>query len=236
MTFPPSRGPFWLEKSPVAFPPTELALKEPNGLLAIGGDLSVEWLLHAYQNGIFPWFNEDEPILWWTPDPRSVLITQNFHCPKSLKKTLRKVPYAITFDHAFKEVIRRCAEVERPDQDGTWITTEIEKAYAQLHESGYAHSVEAWDANDNLVGGLYGVAIGKVFFGESMFALKPDASKIAFATLVEKLQQWQFQLIDTQVETEHLNRFGAELVSRETFESLLKEAVNQPFTPQKWEI
>ena len=231
-----STGPFWLEPTPVTFPPTSLALEDPNGLLAIGGGLTVEWLLHAYQKGIFPWFNPGEPTLWWTPNPRSVLFPHNFKIARSLKQKIKKQPYIITLDHNFKSVLEHCATVPRPDQEGTWITEEIKHAYGQLHESGYAHSVEAWDAEGNLVGGLYGVAIGKVFYGESMFALKPDASKIAFTALVMQLIQWEFALIDTQVETDHLNRFGAINIPRSEFEQILQQATQVPAPLKKWQF
>ncbi len=232
----PETAPFWLEPSPVTFPPTTLALDEPNGLLAIGGALTPEWLLHAYQKGIFPWFSPDEPILWWTPNPRSLLLPENFKLARSLKQTIKKNRYTITLDTHFKEVIEHCSQVPRPDQEGTWITEEMQTAYTQLHEAGYAHSAEAWDEAGNLVGGLYGVAIGKAFFGESMFTLKPDASKVAFTALVMQLQTWQFELIDAQVETDHLNRFGAENFTRTQFETRLNQAVNRPYTPQKWQF
>ncbi len=231
-----TQGPFWLEPYPVTFPPTELALEDPNGLLAIGGGLTVEWLLHAYQKGIFPWFSPGEPILWWSPNPRSVLLPEQFKIARSLKQKIKKQPYSITLDKDFKSVLQQCANIPRPGQDGTWITDEIKQAYHQLHQSGYAHSVEAWDQAGNLVGGLYGVALGKVFYGESMFALKPDASKIAFTALVMQLQDWEFQLIDTQVETDHLNRFGAKNMLRAEFEQMLKKATAQPDPPKKWQF
>jgi len=231
------QAPFWLDTHPVTFPPTELALTEPNGLLAIGGGLSVEWLVHAYQKGIFPWFNANEPILWWTPNPRSVLFPKEFKIARSLKQKIKQAPYNITLDKSFKSVLQHCAQVPRPNQEGTWITPSITQAYLQLHQAGYAHSVEAWDSEGKLVGGLYGVALGKIFYGESMFTLKPNASKIAFTALMMQLKEWEFQLIDTQVETEHLNRFGARLIPRTEFEQILQQTITKEgWRPQKWQF
>lgn len=215
-------GPFWLDPTPVAFPPTHLALKEPNGLLAVGGDLTPDWLRHAYSKGIFPWFSEDEPILWWTPSPRSVLFLNRINIRKSLRKVLKKTALKVTFDTQFDEVIEACAYAPRPGQDGTWITEEMLEAYRNLHQLGIAHSVEVWQGT-TLVGGLYGVSIGRVFFGESMFSNVSNASKIGFTALCAHLSYWGFRMIDTQMETDHLNAFGAELINRDTFEHILKE-------------
>ena len=188
-------APYWLNPyDPTDFPDVSLALREPDGLLAVGGDLRIERLLAAYQRGIFPWYSGDQPILWWSPDPRSVLFPDKLHISRSLRKTLRKQLFTITFDTAFEEVIHACSE-PRADGLGTWITDEMQQAYLRLHQSGYAHSVECW-LNGKLVGGLYGVAMGKVFFGESMFSRVTDASKIAFVFLVRQLQRWQFEMID----------------------------------------
>lgn len=192
------------------------------GLLAVGGDLRPARLLDAYRRGIFPWYGEGLPILWHSPDPRFVLEPDQLRVNRSLRKALRRRRFRVTLDEAFGEVIRRCAEVPRPDQDGTWITEDMIAAYEQLHGLGHAHSVEAWLA-DELVGGLYGVAVGGVFCGESMFALAPDASKVAFAWLVRQLERWGFGLIDCQVYTEHLARFGAVDWPRERFLAELAE-------------
>ncbi|HET9554425.1 MAG TPA: leucyl/phenylalanyl-tRNA--protein transferase [Anaeromyxobacteraceae bacterium] len=198
----------------VAFPDPRLA--EPDGLLAVGGDLSPERLLTAYALGIFPWFNEGSPILWWSPDPRLVLYPARLHVPRSLARTLRRATYRVTTDTAFERVIRRCAEAGRPGQDGTWITGAMARAYVRLHEQGFAHSFEAWEG-EALVGGLYGVSLGAAFFGESMFADRPDASKAAFVRAVEALAGWGVRFVDCQVRTDHLVRFGAEEISRERF-------------------
>lgn len=181
---------------------------DPRGLVAVGGDLRPQRMLDAYRRGIFPWYGEGLPILWHSPDPRFVLEPAALRINRSLRKAIRRAPYRLTFDLAFDRVIRRCAAVTRPDQDGTWITNDMIVAYEQLHQLGHAHSVEAWRA-DELVGGVYGVAIGAVFCGESMFAEAPDASKIAFVHLVHQLQRWGFELIDCQVHTDHLEHFGA---------------------------
>lgn len=184
------------------------ALADDEGLLAVGGDLSPERLVLAYQNGIFPWYSEGRPILWWCPRPRLVLLPEELRVNRSLRKVMRRAPYRITLDTAFEAVLEACAQTPRPEQGGTWITTDMRSAYVELHRLGIAHSVEAWQG-DTLVGGLYGLALGTAFFGESMFARAPDASKVAFATLVQQLRAWSFQLVDCQVVTEHLVRFGA---------------------------
>lgn len=231
--------PFWLDPTPVTFPPTELALKEPIGLLAMGGALTQEWLLLAYSKGIFPWFNPGEPILWWTPDPRSVLFLDDLKIRRSLRKTLKKLDsnpnFKVTLDQAFADVIEQCALMERKDQDGTWITQEMGQAYLQLHQSGHAHSVEVW-LDGELIGGLYGVAIGKMFYGESMFSKVSDASKIALVALCMQLKAWGFKLLDTQVETAHLKSMGANHISRKLFESLIAQQTQQSFPPRKWEM
>lgn len=231
----PIHQPFWLDSKPVVFPPTHLAMTEPDGLLAVGGDLTPEWLLNAYHKGIFPWFNEEDPILWWSPNPRSVLFTNALKVRRSLIKTIRKQQFTITFDRQFETVMRHCAIIERHDQDGTWISEEMLAAYSQLYKSGHAHSVEVWQDNQ-LVGGLYGVAIGKVFFGESMFSKVADASKIALVALCQQLKVWNFRIIDTQVETPHLRSLGATLISREHFESILKEETHKDFPPKHWTL
>jgi len=214
---PGQAAPFWLDPhDPEApFPPVELALRDPDGLLAVGGDLSPRRLLNAYRHGIFPWYSEGQPILWWSPDPRLVLFPDRLRVSRSLRKILRKEMFRITLDQAFPEVIRACAAPRAGDQ-GTWITPAMQAAYVRLHELGHAHSVEAW-LEGKLVGGLYGVAIGRMFFGESMFSRVSAASKVAFVHLVRRLAAWGFGPIDCQVHTDHLARFGAEPVSRARF-------------------
>lgn len=216
-------APFFLDpnRADSPFPPVELALPEPNGLLAIGGNLEPERLLRAYQEGIFPWYSEGQAILWWSPDPRSVLFPERLRVHRSLRKTLRKELFKVTSDRAFDQVVAYCARTRRPGQDGTWIVDEMMDAYGRLHALGYAHSVEAW-REGKLVGGLYGVAIGRVFFGESMFSSVSDASKVAFVHFVEALAGWGYRMIDCQMETAHLNRFGAENIPRGEFVSLLR--------------
>jgi leucyl/phenylalanyl-tRNA---protein transferase len=197
------------------FPDPRLA--DGSGLLAVGGDLSPARLLGAYQRGIFPWYSEGQPLLWWSPDPRMVLPVEELHVGRSLRKRIRKAPYRITLDRAFARVIDACGAVPRPGQHGTWITADMRDAYVRLHHLGYAHSVEAWDEEGRLVGGLYGVSVGRAFAGESMFARADDASKIAFVHLVRQLHAWGHPLIDCQMHTHHLARFGAREVPRETF-------------------
>ncbi len=226
-------GPFWLPESPARFPPTHLAAREPSGLLAVGGDLTPEWLLEAYRHGIFPWFNADEPVLWWTPDPRCVLMTDQVKIRRSLRKVMKKSGWRVSFDTQFDRVIRACAETPRPGQEGTWLSERMIHAYTTLHSLGYAHSVEVW-WEDELVGGLYGVSLGKVFFGESMFSWRPDASKIALVRLAQQLQAWGFRMIDCQVPTDHLMSMGATLLPRAEFERILNEDLNQIFPARKW--
>ena len=204
------------------FPPP--AESEEDGLLAIGGDLSLPRLLLAYQQGIFPWYSEGTPILWWSPDPRLVLIPDNLNVSRSLEKEIRRERFTITIDQAFPEVIQGCAEAKRKGQRGTWIVEEMIDAYCDLHHAGFAHSVESW-IDDHLVGGLYGISLGRVFFGESMFHRTQNASKVAFVHLVRLLQTWSFELIDCQVKTEHLTRFGAREIPRSEFLTLLKRGL-----------
>jgi leucyl/phenylalanyl-tRNA--protein transferase len=215
----------WLERH-TPFPSVEQALAEPNGLLAAGGDLSPERLLDAYRHGIFPWFAPGEPILWWSPDPRMVLVPSEFKCSKSLAKTLRNLDYEIRSDTAFEAVMRTCAE-PREEGGGTWIVEEMIAAYGELHRLGYAHSVEVWQ-NRELVGGLYGVALGRMFYGESMFSRRRDGSKIALAHLAQRLNQAGFGLIDCQFHTPHLAALGARPVSRSEFILRLKTLTGQP--------
>nr|WP_276602634.1 leucyl/phenylalanyl-tRNA--protein transferase [Nannocystis pusilla] len=208
---------------------------EPDGLLALGGDLRPERLLLAYAHGIFPWNSEDEPLLWWSPAPRAVLVPGEIAVPRSLAKAIRRRPYRISLDLSFEAVIAACAETPRPGQDRTWITPGIRAAFTDLHRRGLAHSVEAWDG-DRLVGGLYGLALGSVFCGESMFARADDASKIAFVALAEQLKRWEFSLIDCQVETAHLHRFGATPIERAEFMRRLAAAVGQPWRVGVWAL
>lgn len=219
-----------------SFPDVSDALLEPDGLLAIGGDLSTERLLAAYARGIFPWYSDGQPILWWSPNPRAVLFPDELKISRSLKKSIRRQDYTITADTAFEDVIRECA-VPRKDGLGTWITSEMNQAYIHLHQEGYAHSVEVW-RNNRLVGGLYGISIGQVFFGESMFSRESDASKLAFCFLVTQLKNWDYKLIDCQVYSEHLGTLGARIIPREVFILLLaKHCVrNQKIGPWKFDI
>ncbi len=215
------------------FPALEKALAEPDGLLAIGGCLTERRLLNAYRQGIFPWYGRGEPILWWSPNPRTVVFPDKLHVSQSLRKTLRKAVYSVSFDQAFNAVIDACAK-PRASDSGTWISNDIKHAYRQLHQSGIAHSVETWH-NGELVGGLYGLAIGQVFFGESMFHARTDASKVAFAGLVGQLLAWDYQLIDCQVYNPHLASLGAEEIPRSHFKALLDRLVNQPASPLAWQ-
>lgn len=214
----------WLNATdpPDAFPASELAFRDPDGLLAAGGDLSEARLLAAYRRGIFPWYSEQQPILWWTPDPRTVLFPQELHISRSLRRRLKQQVFEFALDRNFDAVMRACAETPRPGQDGSWITQEMQYAYQALHRSGWAHSVEVY-ADRHLVGGIYGIAIGKVFFGESMFSHATDASKAAMVVLVKQLQAWRFALIDCQVENAHLVSLGARNLPRSTFEKILRE-------------
>lgn len=215
----------WLTRESPDFPPLQQALREPNGLLAIGGDLSAARLISAYRHGCFPWYQAGQPLLWWSPDPRTVLFPPDLHVSRSLAKTLRKTPLRVTYDQAFDRVILACAGPRR-DADGTWITTEMRQAYQQLHTQGWAHSVEVWD-DDQLVGGLYGIAMGKLFFGESMFSHVDNASKIGFVTLVRDLAAWGFVMIDCQMQTAHLESLGASSLSRERFAEYLAKYLDQ---------
>lgn len=227
----------WLHPANTLFPSPALALNEPNGLLAAGGDLSPERILAAYQHGIFPWFNPGDPILWWSPSPRAVIYPSQLHISKSLRKVIRSETYRVSFDHSFSEVMRACA-APRADADGTWISQDIIAGYSALHERGFAHSVEVWRQNglhEELVGGLYGMALGRIFFGESMFSRADNASKVGFAYLVQQLLAWDFQLIDCQVANNHLFSLGAVEISREEFQQLLINFVKVPPNyPSNW--
>ncbi|MDY0048461.1 MAG: leucyl/phenylalanyl-tRNA--protein transferase [Thauera propionica] len=221
----------WLEGAP-AFPPGSAALDEPNGLLAAGGALTPEWLIEAYRHGIFPWFNPGEPILWWSPDPRLVLIPDAIRISHSLRKTLRRGRFEVRFDTAFAEVIDACAAPREPGL-GTWITAEMRRAYCRMHELGVAHSVESW-RDGKLVGGLYGMALGSVFFGESMFSRESDASKVALAHLARFLRTRGYVMIDCQMTTAHLQSMGAREMPRSDFCAAL--AIHTPGggLPGKW--
>jgi len=223
----------WLESGD-PFPPVEEALDDPNGLLAAGDELSTPRLLQAYERGIFPWYGEDDPVLWWSPDPRMVLATDAVRVTRSLRKTIRTGRFRITADTAFPSVIAACAE-PRPDQDGTWITAAVFDAYCTLATVGVAHSIEAWDG-DMLAGGLYGVALGRMFFGESMFARRSDASKVALVHLVRQLRRWGFPLIDCQMSTSHLASLGARTVSRDAFLTVVRRCVTEPPVPAPWRL
>ncbi len=215
----------------LSFPHPSLATDD--GLLAVGGDLSPERLVLAYSNGIFPWYSDDRPILWWSPSPRLVLFPDELHVGRSLRKAQRRAPYRLSLDESFEQVIRACAGVPRPGQHGTWITEDMQQAYIELHRRGIAHSVEAWDG-DTLAGGVYGLGLGGVFFGESMFARKPDASKLAFVTLVQQLQRWGFSMIDCQVVTDHLLRFGAREIELPEFLERLEQGLEHPHRRGPW--
>ncbi len=213
------------------FPPPDAA--EPSGLLAVGGDLQSERLLLAYTMGIFPWYEDGLPILWHSPDPRMVLLPAHLRVSRSLRKAMRQPPFEIRLDSDFEAVIRACAQAPRDGQQGTWITDEMIEAYRRLHELGYAHSAEAW-SGDELAGGLYGVSLGGCFFGESMFARRSNASKIAFVRLAEQLARWKFDLIDCQVHTAHLARFGATEWPRSRFLTALQESLATPTRRGRW--
>jgi len=226
----------WLSPHhPELFPDIDHALEDPNGLLAAGGDLSPERLLHAYRRGIFPWFEEDQPILWWSPAPRTVLYPEEFRLSRSLRKAIRNRGYQVSFDRNFDAVIRACAK-PRPGSTGTWITQDMIQAYNRLHILGHAHSVEVTDEDGQLIGGLYGIAIGKVFFGESMFSTATDASKVGYATLVCHLQHWGYRLIDCQMESEHLVSLGAHNISRDTFRKELDTWCPQTPEQSSWAV
>lgn len=216
----------WLQRDSNQFPPLSKALREPNGLLAAGGDLSLERLIAAYRHGCFPWFQDSQPILWWSPDPRTVLLPDDLHVSRSMAKLLRQQAYRATFDQAFAEVIAACA-APRSYANETWISEHIQSAYLDLHQRGIAHSVEVW-RGDELVGGLYGLAMGQLFFGESMFSRADNASKFGFITLVNQLKAWGFVLIDCQMPTEHLQSLGAKSISREQFSAYLSAHLDQP--------
>ena len=213
---------YWIDpqSETLSFPHADKALRDPNGLLAMGGDLRPQRVLSAYHQGIFPWYSDGQPILWWSPDPRCVLYPERLRLGRSLRKAMRTHPYRITTDKAFREVIHACA-APRPGQDGTWITTELLEAFCRLHKMGFAHSFEAWN-KQQLVGGIYGLAIGRIFIGESMFHRAPNASKIALVSLVNHLHQRGFIILDCQISSAHLCALGAEEIPRSAYLALLK--------------
>lgn len=217
------------------FPPAKLA--EKDGLLAIGGDLSPERLLLAYRNGIFPWFSEGDPILWWSPSPRLVIFPAEFKIPKRLARLVRQNKYSVTMDRAFRQLMAACASTDERRDKGTWITADMLEAYCRLHDMGYAHSVECW-LDDELAGGLYGISLGGVFFGESMFSTQPNSSKIALVYLLKKLQDWNFDLVDCQMKTEHLMQFGAREILENEFQKQLARSIALHHQKEnlKWQI
>ena len=231
-----AEGPFWIHPSDTSlvFPDVNLALREPDGLLAVGGDLAPDRLVAGYRKGIFPWYSDDQPILWWSPDPRTVLFPDRFRVSGSLRKTLRKGRFTVTMDQAFEQVILGCAAPRRTGS-GTWITRDMAAAYTALHHRGYAHSVECW-LEGRLAGGMYGVAIGKIFFGESMFSRVTDASKVAFAHLARQLLAWNFALIDCQVHSAHLVSLGAEQIERRAFVGYLETWCAREKAPHPWRL
>ena len=213
----------WLDSGSHWFPDPETALEDPDGLLAIGGDLHPDRILKAYTIGVFPWFSDDQPILWWSPDPRCVLFPNRVHIARSLRRKLNQGLMRVHVDTAFREVIHACGTLR---EEGTWITRDMEQAYIHLHNLGHAHSFEAWTREGRLVGGLYGVAIGRCFFGESMFSLERDASKVVFVHVARQLEHWGYRLMDCQVENPHLLSMGAERIPRRRFLSILRKNVH----------
>jgi leucyl/phenylalanyl-tRNA--protein transferase len=225
--------PVYLLSNKIEFPPAQLASEQ--GLLALGGDLSQERLLLAYRMGIFPWYSDNEPIMWWSPDPRLVLYPSEIKISKTLKKILRKNEFEVTMDLAFRDVIRQCAEVRLKKNKGTWIVKEMMDAFCKLHESGFAHSVESWYQGE-LAGGIYGVSLGKCFFGESMFTRISNASNVALVKLVEYLDTLSFDMLDCQIPTDHLIRFGARKVPRDRFLAQLQRSLETPTKKGRWEM
>lgn len=229
-------GPYWIDPYDESggFPDVSLAMKEPNGLLAVGGNLSPKRLIDAYHKGIFPWYTDGQPILWWSPNPRAVLFPDKLNISRSTLKTIRKGHYHITVDRAFQQVITQCAE-PRADGNGTWLTQQMIAAYSTLHELGYAHSAECWQGGE-LVGGLYGVALGRVFFGESMYSRQSDASKIAFIHLACQLKEWGYSIIDCQVHSKYLKSLGAIEIPRKDYINLINHWTRVPGQNKQWQL
>ena len=222
----------WLDPDQLWFPPAHEALEDPDGLLALGGDLSTERLILAYRNGIFPWYSDEQPILWWSPDPRCVLFPDEVHISRSLRRTLNSQRFRVTADQAFGRIIRLCANT-RPE--GTWITEDVITAYSELYRMGIAHSIEIWNSqNKTLAGGMYGIAMGQCFFGESMFSLETNASKVLMVHLANQLREWGYRIMDCQVESSHLLTMGARTIPREDFLSILRECIDQPPEQDNW--
>ena len=217
----------------IVFPPPELA--EPDGLLAIGGDLSVPRLIAAYRRGIFPWYSEGEPILWWSPVPRLVLFPEQFHLSRRLARPMRQQVFTVTADTAFADVITACGTLRKESGEGTWITEAMKQAYINLYETGFAHSFECW-RDGELAGGLYGVCLGRIFFGESMFTRRTDASKVALAALVRQAEKIGIQAIDCQMTTAHLLRFGSRELNRQEFQKLLNQCIEHIAPQEKWQL
>ncbi len=215
----------WIDEVRPVFPSVKTALKDPEGLLCAGGNLSIDTLLDAYSQGIFPWYSDGQPLLWWSTDPRMVLTPRTYHESRSLKRFLRKSPWTVTSDTAFNQVIDCCASIVRSHEDGTWIHPEMQEAYCLLHKDGHAHSIEVWDDQGQLAGGLYGVAIGRAFFGESMFSSLPNGSRVALNSL---MKSECYDLVDCQMHTPHLERQGGQLMLREEFLNQIKTLTQQP--------
>ncbi|KXX68765.1 leucyl/phenylalanyl-tRNA--protein transferase [Flammeovirga sp. SJP92] len=222
---------FQLEEDSVLFPPARMT--DESGILAVGGDLTPRRIIEAYASGVFPWFNPEDPLLWWSPDPRCVLFPENIYVSKSMRQLLRRNTFKVTFDQDFAGVISACKEIYRPDQGGTWITDEMEDAYNQLHKIGFMHSVEVWEG-DELVGGLYGGAMQKAFFGESMFSKRSNASKYGFIMLCQNLIEQQYEIIDCQMHTPHLESLGAEEIPRDAFLLYTNRNQQREFDRQNW--
>ncbi|PFG09097.1 MULTISPECIES: leucyl/phenylalanyl-tRNA--protein transferase [unclassified Marinobacter] len=223
----------WLPEHVLWFPPPESALAEPDGLLAAGGDLSSKRLMLAYENGIFPWYSDDQPILWWSPDPRCVIFPENIHISRSLRRSLNKGYFTITADRAFSRIMRLCGSTRA---EGTWITENMLQAYNKLHREGIAHSIEAWNPHGELAGGMYGIALGSCFFGESMFSLETNASKVLMVHLANQLRQWGYRIIDCQIASDHLLSMGAQTLPRTEFLALLGRYTKQPPAVADWQF
>ena len=225
----------WLSSPHPTFPSTEQALENPNGLLAAGGELTPAWLVDAYRKGIFPWYSDDDPILWWSPDPRCILVPQEFHFSRSMRRLLSQDRFRFTVDTCFVDVVSACADTPRSGQNGTWITGDMISGYSELHRLGYAHSFETW-AGDELIGGLYGVSVGSFFFGESMYSLEPNASKAALSKLVTFALGRGFDLIDCQNHSDHLISLGARMISRSSYLTMLQGAIRGKTLKGPWKL